>query len=108
MNKEICSMEKYFEIYEDYIKSLDNEINSAVAIKYDIENDIAPVVTAKGKNILAKKMVELAKKHDIPIINDNGSVVELMKISIGSEIPYFMYEAISIILAHVYKLSREK
>lgn len=97
----------YIEIYDSYIKSLDNQTNSAVAIKYDSKHNNAPIIVAKGKNVLAKQITTLAKKHNIPIINDSSTVSELMKISIGSEIPYSMYEALSIILAYVYRLSKK-
>ncbi len=106
-NQNDDDMTKYFNIYEDYVDSSDSEVHSAVAIRYDREHDRAPVVVAKGNNILAKRMTELAKKHNIPIINDS-SVLELMNVHVGSEIPYFMYEALSVILAYVYRLSRDK
>ncbi len=106
--QEVDEVAKYFEIYENYIKSLNEKVHSAVAIKYNKENDNAPIVTAKGRDVLAKKMIAIAKKHNIPIITDSSSVAELMKISVGSEIPYFMYEALSVILAYVYKLAKDK
>lgn len=103
----VKNIEDAFEIYEDYIKSLGDKDSMAVAIKYDKDCVNAPIVSAKGSGILARRMIDLAKSHDIPIVNDEGSVNELMRIKIGSEIPYCMYEAISIILSHIYVLSKK-
>ena len=99
------NVENAFDIYQDYIKSLDN--TKALAIRYDKNRDNAPIINAKGEGVLAKRMIELAKEYDIPIVNDENSVAELMKIKVGSEIPYCMYEALSIILAHIYMLSED-
>ena len=46
-------------------------IQKAVALKYDRKKDDAPKVTAKGKGKVAEKIIELARKHDIPIKDDH-------------------------------------
>ncbi len=104
------NMENAFEIYEDYIKSVygghGNE-SMAVAIKYDDKKNLAPVVSAKGSGLLARRMLDIAKDYDIPIISDSGSIEELMSIKFGSEIPYTLYEVLSVILVHVYQLNKK-
>jgi len=40
-----------------------------VALKYEREKDGAPKVLAKGRGILAEKIVELAKKHNPPLLS---------------------------------------
>ena len=47
---------------------------------------------------------ELAKKYNIPIVEDEDTARTLMKLDIGKEIPYSLYGAVSVILRHVYKL----
>jgi len=45
-----------------------NPVHIAVAIKYDPKSMPAPILVAKGKDLLAIRIVEIAKLHDIPII----------------------------------------
>lgn len=52
-------------------------------------------------------MVEIAKKYSVPIVEDDKMAESLMKLDIGMEIPYSLYEAVSIILRHIYKLKAE-
>lgn len=52
-------------------------------------------------------MIEIAKKNKVPIVSDEDTVKELMHLEIGEEIPYSVYEAVSIILKYVYKLKAE-
>jgi flagellar biosynthesis protein len=49
----------------------------AVALKYDREKDDSPRVAAKGQGRVAEKILELAKKHDIPIKDDPVVIVVL-------------------------------
>ena len=45
-------------------------IQKAVALKYDIEKDNAPKITAKGKGETASNIIKIAKENDIPIKKD--------------------------------------
>lgn len=83
---------------------MNKEIENAIALLYDKEVNNAPVVISKGEKLLAKKMVFLAKKYNVPIVEDEETAKTLIKLDIGEEIPYSLYEAVSIILRHVYKL----
>ena len=44
----------------------------AVAIKYDQNLDRAPRVVAKGKSLLAEKIIAVARENDIPLIEDQN------------------------------------
>ena len=83
------------------------EIEEAVALLYEKEIHNAPIVISKGEKLLAKRMIEIAKKNKTPIVSDEDTVKELMHLEIGEEIPYSVYEAVSIILKYVYKLKAE-
>jgi len=78
----------------------------AVALKYERERDGAPRVLAKGRGILAEKIVELAKKHNIPIIEDSELVSFLVSLEVGEEIPPSLYKAVAKVLAVVYSATR--
>ena len=86
---------------------MNKDIEDAIALLYDKEINNAPVVISKGEKLLAKRMVEVAKKYDIPIVEDDETASILMELDIGEEIPYSLYEAVSVILSHVYKLKAE-
>ncbi|TCK06563.1 EscU/YscU/HrcU family type III secretion system export apparatus switch protein [Phorcysia thermohydrogeniphila] len=83
------------------------EEKKAVALKYEREKDNAPKVLAKGKGIIAEKIVELAKKHDIPVIEDNELVSFLVSLDLGEEIPPSLYKAVAKVLALVYSATRQ-
>ncbi len=76
----------------------------AVAIRYDTESDDAPRVVAKGDRLLAERILELAKEHDIHIHEDPDLVAVLGKLDVDTEIPEDLYRAVAELLAYVYRL----
>ena len=82
-----------------------NPTHISVAIQYDHENSDAPMVVAKGKGVIAEKIRELAKEHNIPLIEDKSLARLLYKtVDIGQMIPAHLYKAVAEILAYVYRL----
>jgi len=79
----------------------------AAAIKYDGKKDSAPRVTAKGRGTTAEKIIELARKHGVPIKSEPGLVEILSKLEIDEQIPAELYQAVAEILAFVYSLNSE-
>jgi flagellar biosynthesis protein len=79
-----------------------NEMTLAAALKYDTRKDAAPKVIAKGQGIIADKIIELAKKNNVPIKSDPGLVQILSKLDIDEQIPTELYKAVAEILAFVY------
>jgi flagellar biosynthetic protein FlhB len=72
---------------------------------YDQENSDAPVVVAKGKGVIAEKIRELAREHDIPVVEDKPLARLLFKtVEIGQMIPAHLFKAVAEILAYVYRL----
>lgn len=86
----------------------DKKRTVAAAIKYDPDKDAAPRLTAKGKGYIADKIIELAKKHDIPIKSDPGLVEILSRLDIDEQIPMEVYRAVAEILAFVYSLNTNR
>ncbi|MBB6062978.1 flagellar biosynthesis protein [Thermosipho japonicus] len=70
----------------------------AVALKYDPEVDFVPFVVAKGKEEVAKKILEIAKKSGIPIVKSPELVDELYKLKVLEEIPKKLYLAVAEII----------
>ena len=80
----------------------------AAALKYDREKDAAPRVSAKGRGTIAEKIIELAKKHDIPIKSDPALVQILSRLDIDEQIPTELYKTVAEILAFVYSVNIKK
>ncbi len=81
------------------------KIPLAAAIRYDAAKDAAPRVTAKGRGLVAEKIIELARKHGVPIKDDPALVQILSKLEINEHIPAELYRAVAEILAFVYSLN---
>ncbi len=81
-----------------------NPTHYAVALKYDSASMGAPAVKAKGANIIAEKIKEIAKTHGVPVFEDKLLARSLYKLEIDQEIPEVFYKALAAILANVYKL----
>jgi len=77
-------------------------MKKAVALKYDASSSKAPKVTAKGNQNSAKKIIQLAKEHNIPIKEDENLVNMLSSIELEHEIPQEMYKAVAEIFAWIY------
>ena len=75
----------------------------AAALRYNQLSDKAPKVVAKGQGHIAEKIIELAKKHNIPIVEDPLLVDSLIKLDLYEEIPPHLYEAVAKIVAFVIK-----
>lgn len=86
-----------------------NPTRLAIAIKYDELAMNAPKLIAKGAGEIAKKIRELAQKHDIPII-ENKELARSMysQVEIGQEVPAGLYQAVAEVLAYIYKLKAKK
>ena len=85
-----------------------NPTHISVAIKYDQESMISPIVIAKGADHLAFQIREIAKKHNIPLVENVPLARTLYKVcKIGDTVPRTLYKAIAEVLAFVYKLNRK-
>ncbi len=80
----------------------------AVALRYDRDQEDAPKVVAKGQGKIAEKIIELAKKHDIPIKDDPDLIEVLSSLEIDEEIPSEIYVAVAELLAFVYSANSKR
>ena len=83
-----------------------NPTHFAVALKYEPNSGMAPVVIAKGADYLAYKIKEVAKENNIEIV-ENKPLARIIyhNVDIGMEIPPELYQAVAEILAAVLKPS---
>jgi len=80
----------------------------AVALKYKAGDDHAPRITAKGTGRLAEKIIEMARKHGIPVKDDPDLVEVLSRLDLHDQIPPELYVVVAELLAFVYRLNQEK
>jgi flagellar biosynthesis protein len=78
----------------------------AAALKYDMHRDTAPRVTAKGKGIIAERIIELAKENHIPLHEDRTLVSLLLKLDLGDTIPNELYQVVAEVLSFIYRIER--
>lgn len=82
-----------------------NPTHYAVAIKYDDATMNAPRVIAKGADLIAMKIRDVAKAHDIPVLQAPMLARALYAhAEIDAEIPSALYTAVAQVLAYVYQL----
>jgi len=84
-----------------------NPTHIAVAIRYEKAAGGAPKVTAKGGGAVAKIIIELAKKHDVPIIRDISLAHSLFVVEMGRYVPRELYEAVAEVLLFAWRLRQE-
>jgi flagellar biosynthetic protein FlhB len=84
-----------------------NPTHYAIALGYDDSKHSAPVILAKGKDYVAKKIREIAAEHRIEIV-ENKPLAQYLYFfcDIGDEVPEEMYQAVAEILAYVYKIKQ--
>jgi len=80
-----------------------NPTHIAVALKYDAKTMRAPRVVAKGKRLMAERILAAARAAHVPVIQDIPLARALEKmVHVGDEIPAAFYRAVAKILAYVY------
>lgn len=85
-----------------------NPTHFAIAIKYDTTKAEAPIVVAKGKDIIAQKIKEIAKGNNIPTVENKPLAQALFKsVEIGDMVPADLYKAVAEVLAFVYSLKNK-
>ena len=74
----------------------------AVSLQYDGVN--APTLSAKGEGDVARRILELAMEHDVPIYQNPELLTVLMRVELDEEIPRGLYIAVAEIIAFAYRL----
>ena len=86
-----------------------NPTHYAVALRYDSTKERAPRVLAKGVDFLAQRIKDIAKEHEIPIIENPPLARALYKdVDIDKEIPETLYQAMVEVLIKVQQINDER
>lgn len=82
-----------------------NPTEIAVALDYHMNSSGAPTVVAKGQGNIAKKIVQIARKSGVPVVQNIPVARALFRmVEVDQSIPLPMYEAVAEILAIVFRM----
>ena len=85
-----------------------NPTHFAVALKYDIERDQAPMVVAKGQDQIALKIIQVAESNQVHVIENRELARAIYASSeLNMEIPMAYYTAVAEILAMIYSKAKK-
>ena len=85
-----------------------NPTHYAVALKYDQEKNPAPIVVAKGVDNIALKIKEIAREHNVHIVENPPLARSLYaEVELEHPIPESLFTAVAEILAYVYKINKK-
>jgi flagellar biosynthetic protein FlhB len=82
-----------------------NPTHLAVALRFDPSEMAAPRVVAKGADHLAERIRDIAREHNVPLVENKSLAQALYKLAQpGDTIPVDLYRAVAEVLAYVYRL----
>jgi len=85
-----------------------NPLHFAVALKYDENAMAAPVVLAKGAQLVAERIKQLARENRVPIVAAPPLARALHRhVEVGAAIPATLFTAVAQVLAYVYQVQRQ-
>ena len=86
-----------------------NPIHYAVALKYEALKMSAPRCIAKGQDLIAQRIRQIAEENDVALVENKPLAQELYKrVEIGDEVPEDLFTAVAEVLAFVYRLKRKE
>ena len=98
-------LQRMFQDAEQADVVVTNPTHFAVALKYDDGSMGAPRVVAKGKDLIAARIRELAEEHSVPLFSAPPLARALFRSTkIGQEVPAALYTAVAQVLAYVYQV----
>ena len=85
-----------------------NPTHYAVALKYDLDRDNAPIVIAKGQDHIALKIVEIGEQHGVKVLENKPLARGLYACTpLNSEIPAEYYGIVAEILVEIFRLNKK-
>lgn len=84
----------------------DKHVKRATALKYEPGKDGTPRVVAKGRGKMAQRIIDLAREHQIPLVENPGLAKLLDALDLNVDIPPELYRAVAEVLVFVYRLNQ--
>lgn len=79
----------------------------AVALKYNAEEDIAPLVVASGYGDVADRIIDIAEQRGIPVFRDDSAASMMCMLQVGTAIPEELYQVVAAIYVQLLSISAE-
>jgi len=85
------------------------EKKQAVALEYNKgKQEGAPRIVAVGEGFVAEKIIEKAREHGVPLVENRDIVEKLVRFPLGAEVPPELYHAVARVLAFIFRLDQEE
>jgi flagellar biosynthetic protein FlhB len=85
-----------------------NPTHYAVAIKYDAKKSHAPIVVAKGMNMIAQQIKKIARENEVHIVQNPPLARSLYnEVEVDKPIPETLFAAVAEVLAYIYKMNKK-
>jgi flagellar biosynthetic protein FlhB len=82
-----------------------NPTHFAVALMYDRAQAPAPICLAKGQDLMALRIKEIAKENGVPLVENKPLAQALYQaVEVGQTIPVEFYKAVAEVLSYIYKV----
>lgn len=84
-----------------------SKYRSAAGLMYDEADNPTPILSARGEETTADKIVSIAERYGVPIIEDEQLASSLVKLDEGDEIPEELFEPVAIVLNRILPKSKK-
>nr|WP_321454949.1 EscU/YscU/HrcU family type III secretion system export apparatus switch protein [uncultured Cohaesibacter sp.] len=85
-----------------------SEPDMAVALQYEHGKDHAPRVTAKGEGEMARRIVALAREHDIMVEGNPALTKALSEVELDDYVPEHLFTAVAVVIGFVMETAEKK
>ncbi len=79
----------------------------AVALKYNLEQDLAPVVIASGYGAVAERIINIAEERGIPVYRDDSAASMMCMLEVGANIPEELYQVVATIYVQILETANK-
>jgi flagellar biosynthesis protein FlhB len=84
-----------------------NPTHYAVALRYRGDEMTAPKVIAKGQDLIAQRIKQIARENNVPVVENKPLARALFAaVEVDQEIPYDLFQGVAQVLAYIYSLKR--
>ncbi len=83
---------------------METKHQKAVALAYHPGDDPAPRIVATGRGEIARKIIQLAREHQLPLVQNKTLVDFLVQLPVGEPVPPVVYQVVAEIYAFVVNL----
>ncbi len=79
----------------------------AVALRYEPDEDLAPVVVAAGYGDIASRIIDVGEQRGIPVFRDDSTASLLCMLEVGRDVPVELYEVVAAVYVELMNISQK-